>query len=24
LSKKVIRVWRCDLNFVHGFMFLAW
>jgi hypothetical protein len=24
LSKKVIRVWRCDLNFVHGFKFLAW
>jgi hypothetical protein len=23
LSNKVIRVWRCDLNFVHGFKFLA-
>jgi hypothetical protein len=24
LSKKVIRVWWCDLNFVHGFKCLAW
>jgi hypothetical protein len=24
LRKKVIRVWWCDLNFVHGFKFLAW
>jgi hypothetical protein len=24
LSKKVFRVWRCDLNSVHGFKFLAW
>jgi hypothetical protein len=24
LSKKVIRVWKCDLNFIHDFKFLAW
>jgi hypothetical protein len=24
LSKKVIMVWRCDLNFVHSFKFLSW
>jgi hypothetical protein len=24
LSKKVIRVWWCDLKIIHGFKFLAW
>jgi hypothetical protein len=24
LSKKVIRVWKCDLNCVHDFKILAW
>jgi hypothetical protein len=24
LSKEVVRVWRCDLKFVHDFKFLAW
>jgi hypothetical protein len=24
LSKKVIRVWECDLKFVHDFKILAW
>jgi hypothetical protein len=24
LSKKVIRVWKCDLKFVHDFKILAW
>jgi hypothetical protein len=24
LSKEVVRVWRCDLKFVHDFKILAW
>jgi hypothetical protein len=24
LSKEVVRVWMCDLKFVHDFKFLAW
>jgi hypothetical protein len=24
LSKEVIRVWKCDLKFVHDFKILAW
>jgi hypothetical protein len=24
LSKDVIRVWKCDLKFVHDFKILAW
>jgi hypothetical protein len=24
LSKEVVRVWMCDLKFVHDFKILAW
>jgi hypothetical protein len=24
LSKEVVRVWMCDLEFVHDFKILAW